>query len=111
MKQKLAPVHPLSAFLTIVIDLSWTLVEIPATVTVVGLIVTSLVCLAITFPVVMLVQRFVDNDAWGASFAKGLVMGITAGVPYPIVGTVAGTALLGWAGIKAVSRKLSSGPS
>jgi hypothetical protein len=46
-----------------------------------------------------MVQRYLAKDEWGASIAKGLVMGIVAGVPYPIAGTVVGAPLLVWAGI------------
>jgi hypothetical protein len=50
------------------------------------------------FAATTLVQRFLANDSWGASIAKGLVMGIVAGVPYPVAGTVVGAPLLVWAG-------------
>ena len=46
-----------------------------------------------------MVQRFLAKDDWGAAVAKGLVMGIIAGVPYPIAGTAIGVPLLIWAGL------------
>ncbi|MFO0564315.1 MAG: hypothetical protein U0263_01560 [Polyangiaceae bacterium] len=105
MKDKLAPVHPLSAILTIAIDCVWTIPELPMTATVVGLIVTSLASLVVAGFVVMLVQKFVDEDSWGAALTKGLVMGVLAGVPYPVAGTLAGVGLLAWAGTKALAKK------
>jgi hypothetical protein len=96
------PVHPLSAFVTIVIDSLWFIVEAPATLSVVGLVALlpiMLVSIAMCFVSVLLVQRFVSHDDWGASVAKGVVMGIAAGVPYPVVGTFVGSVLLAWAGV------------
>jgi hypothetical protein len=51
-----------------------------------------------------MVQRHIDNDTWGAALAKGLVMGIIAGVPYPVAGTAVGLPLLAWAGISRWTR-------
>lgn len=96
------PIHPLSAFVTIVIDWLWFVVEAPATLSVVGLVALlpiMLVSITMCFVSVLLVQRFVSRDDWGASIAKGVVMGIAAGVPYPVIGTILGSTLLGWAGI------------
>ena len=50
------------------------------------------------FSATTLMQRFLAKESWGAATAKGLVMGIVAGVPYPVVGTVIGAPLLIWAG-------------
>jgi len=94
------PVHLLSAFVTILLDWLWTVFELPATLTGVGLIFTSLALGLLCSVIVCLVQRFVDNDDWGAAAAKGLVMGVVAGVPYPVMGTVVGGPLLAWSGIK-----------
>ena len=47
----------------------------------------------------MLVQRYLAKDEWGPSIAKGLVMGIIAGVPFPVTGTVVGVPLLAWSGL------------
>ena len=99
------PVHPLSAFITIVIDWFWSMVEVPATLSTVGLVALlpiMLVSMAMCFVSVLLVQRFVSRDDWGASLAKGVAMGIAAGVPYPVLGTSFGTVLLAWAGIHGI---------
>jgi hypothetical protein len=53
------------------------------------------------------------KDEWGPSIAKGLVMGVIAGVPFQVTGTAAGGLLLAWAGahewIKLPSSKGGSG--
>ncbi|HID51284.1 MAG TPA: hypothetical protein EYP41_04500 [Anaerolineae bacterium] len=103
-------VHPLSAFVTIVIDWLWFMVEAPATLSVVGLVALlpiMLVSMAICFVPVLLVQRFVSHDDWRASIAKGVVMGIVAGVPYPVIGTIFGGTLLGWAGLHKIEEVAS----
>lgn len=97
-----ALVHPLSAFVTIVIDWLWFMLEAPATLSVIGLTALAPIMLAsfvMCFVSVLLVQRFVSHDDWGSSVAKGFVMGIAAGAPYPVIGTSLGTLLLGWAGV------------
>ena len=93
--------------MTLVIDWLWFMVEIPATLSVVGLVGLLPIILgsgAICFLIVFLIQRFVSRDDWGASIVKGIAMGVTAGVPYPVVGTMLGTALLSWAGISQIKR-------
>jgi hypothetical protein len=108
-----APVHPLSAFVTIVLDWIWTAVELPLAASIVGmpaiipisLSIGALCCLATT-----LVQKFVSHDSWGAALAKGLVLGIAAGVPYPVTGTAVGAPLLLWSGLHAVQRLLLKSP-
>ena len=45
------------------------------------------------------VQRYLAKDEWGPAIAKGLVMGIIAGVPFSVTGTAIGGMLLAWAGL------------
>lgn len=112
-----SPVHPLSSFVTIVIDGIWGILQIEATLsvalipTLIPMIFISGLTCALT---VALVQHYVDKDSWGASIAKGLVMGVAAGVPYPVTGTALGGTLLGWAGLHELEdwirqRRLPSG--
>ena len=61
------------------------------------------------FTATTLVQRYLANDNWGVAVAKGLVMGIFAGVPYPVAGTVIGAPLLIWAGVHKWIKLPSSG--
>jgi hypothetical protein len=91
-----APIHPLAALATIVLDNLFTLPEIggPAvwaiSIPVIG---------GIGFLTTLFVQRYLAKDGWGASFAKALVMGIIAGVPFSVTGSAAGGILLAWAGL------------
>ena len=67
-----APVHPLSSLVTIVLDSLWGPLEVGATVTVpLALIPLILICGATCFVSVMLIQRYVDHDAWGGSNREG----------------------------------------
>jgi len=49
---------------------------------------------------VFLSQKFLSKDRIGASFAKGFLAGILAGVPTPISGTVFGSFVLLSAGLR-----------
>jgi len=90
------PIHALAALATIVLDGVFGVVEIFDPLL---LLFTSLGLGILGFISTTFVQRFLAKDDWGASFAKGLVMGIVAGVPYPVVGTAVGVPLLAWAGL------------
>jgi hypothetical protein len=98
-----SPVHILSAFVTIVLDVLWGFPEIIASLTVVGLPAVLLLMVAAggtNFMAVTLIQHYIDNDDWNKAVVKGLVLGIAAGVPYPVIGSLAGVVLAGWAGIE-----------
>ena len=94
-----SPVHPLSAFITIVIDRLWSTFEITAISPII------LLTFATCFVSVLLIQRFIEGDDWGTSVAKGVVMGIVAGVPYSVIGTFFGFVLLGWAGVHKIASR------
>jgi hypothetical protein len=94
--------HFLSAFVTIVLDWLWLTFELLATLFEVGLVFTSVALGLLCSIIVMLIQRFSASDDWGAATAKGLVMGMVAGVPYPVIGTVVGALLASWSGIRAL---------
>ncbi len=91
-----APIHPLAALATIVLDNVFGFIEIvdPFLLLLTGLAVGVIGTVTVTF-----VQRYMAKDEWGSSIAKGLVMGIIAGVPYQVSGTAAGGLLLAWAGL------------
>ncbi len=91
-----APIHPLSALATLVLDNVFGVVEI---IDPLALVLTSLGVGVLGGVTTMFVQRFLAKDDWGASIAKGLVMGILAGVPYQVAGTAVGIPLLAWAGL------------
>ncbi len=91
-----APVHPLAALATIVLDNVFGVIELVDPLTI---ILTSLSVGVLGTVTTMLVQRYLAKDSWGASVAKGLVMGIIAGVPFQVTGTAVGIPLLAWAGL------------
>jgi len=89
------PIHPMAALVTLVLDNVFSVVEI---VDPFMLLLTSLGVGVLGFVSTTLTQRFMAHDGWGPSVAKGLVMGIIAGVPYSVTGTAIGAPLLVWAG-------------
>jgi hypothetical protein len=96
-----APIHPLSALATIVLDNVFGVFEI---IDPFALILTSVTVGVVGTVTTMLVQRYLAKDSWGASVAKGLVMGIFAGVPFQVTGTAVGIPLLAWAGLHELVR-------
>jgi len=93
------PIHPFAALTTIVLDNIFGIPEVLETFAPPVLILTSVGVGVINTVAVTCVQRFLAKDEWGASIAKGLVMGIIAGVPYSVAGTATGGLLLAWAGL------------
>jgi len=103
------PLHILSALATIALDWIWFAIELPATISLAflpSLIPLTLGLGLLNMAAVTLVQHFLADEAWGKALAKGLVMGIVAGVPYPVFGTVIGVPLATWAGIREVQKLL-----
>lgn len=90
------PLHPLAAFAIIALDGFFGVFEVLDPFL---LAITSVTIGILGFSATTLVQRFLAKEDWGAAVAKGLVMGIIAGVPYPVVGTAIGAPLLIWAGV------------
>jgi len=89
------PIHPLAALTTIVLDNVFGWIEL---VDPLALALTSVSVGVVGFLTTTFVQRYLAKDGWGASVAKGLVMGVMAGVPYQVTGTAIGIPLLAWAG-------------
>jgi len=90
------PIHPLAAIAIIALDGIFGVIEVLDPFL---LLLTSLGIGVLGFLSTTFVQRFLAKEGWGAAAAKGLVMGIVAGVPYPVVGTAVGAPLLLWAGV------------
>ncbi len=90
-----APIHPLAALTTIVLDNVFGWIEI---IDPLALLLTSFLVGGIGFVTTLFTQHYLAKDEWGASVAKGLVMGVIAGVPFQVTGTAVGAVLLGWAG-------------
>ena len=91
-----APIHPLAALATLVLDNVFGVFEI---IDPLSLVLTSVSVGVLGAVTTMFVQRYLAKDSWGASVAKGLVMGIIAGVPFQVTGTAVGIPLLAWAGL------------
>jgi hypothetical protein len=91
-----APIHPLAALATIVLDNVFGVFEL---VDPLALVLTSLGVGVLGTVTTMLLQRYLAKESWGVSVAKGLVMGIIAGVPFQVTGTAIGIPLLAWAGL------------
>jgi hypothetical protein len=90
------PIHPLAALATIALDGFFAIFEVLDPLM---LLFISAGIGLLGFGATTLVQRYLAKDDWGPAFAKGVVMGIFAGVPYPVAGTVIGAPLLIWAGV------------
>jgi hypothetical protein len=91
-----APIHPLAALATIVLDNVFGVFELADPL---ALILTSVTVGVLGMVTTTLVQHYLAKDNWGPSVAKGLVMGIFAGVPFQVTGTAVGIPLLAWAGL------------
>lgn len=65
----------------------------------------SLLAFVFTGIGVFLVQMFIAEDSTGVAVAKGFVVGVMAGVPTGVVGTIGGVYILGKAGIRAIKGK------
>jgi hypothetical protein len=90
------PLHPLAALSIIALDGTFGAFEL---VDPLALVFTCVGVGVLGFAATTLVQRNLAHEGWGSAITKGLVMGILAGVPYPILGTVIGAPLLIWGGV------------
>jgi hypothetical protein len=90
-----APIHPLAALATIVLDTVFGVFELLDPL---ALILTSVSVGVLGTVSTTMIQHYLSKDDWGPALAKGLVMGIIAGVPFQVTGTAVGAVLLGWAG-------------
>jgi hypothetical protein len=90
-----APIHPLAALSTIVLDTIFGVFEL---IDPLALIFTSITVGVLGTVTTTMIQHYLAKDEWGPALAKGLVMGIIAGVPFQVTGTAVGAILLGWAG-------------
>jgi hypothetical protein len=90
------PIHPLSALVTLMLDHVFGIFEV---VDPLAIIFTSIGVAAIGTLSTTLIQRYLAQDTWGEAIAKGFAMGIIAGVPFSVTGTVFGVPLLAWAGL------------
>jgi hypothetical protein len=101
------PISAVSAAILVALDSVWGAGELGATATVVGTASVPFLSFSLgllCFLTVTFLQRFIEGDGWGAALAKGLACGVLAGVPLPIMGTGLGAALLGWAGLRGLTK-------
>jgi hypothetical protein len=101
-----APVHPLAALVTIVLDAAWGIPETGLGISIFGWLVWPFLIALIggtCFIAVTGIQRYVGNDSWRAALAKGFAMAVLAGVPWVVGGTLVGALLLGWSGLSKIS--------
>ena len=91
-----APIHPLAALSTILLDGVFGVFEFLDPF---AIVITSISVGVLGMAATTLVQRYLAKEEWGVSVAKGFVMGIVAGVPFPVAGTAVGVPLLAWAGL------------
>jgi hypothetical protein len=91
-----APIHPLAALATIVLDNVFGVFELADPL---ALVLTSVSVGILGAVTTTMIQHYLSRDEWGPSVAKGLVMGIFAGVPFQVTGTAVGIPLLAWAGL------------
>jgi hypothetical protein len=57
----------------------------------------------------ILIQRHYGTDGPGSAVLKGLLAGITVGIPLPVAGTAVGGAILALSGLRTLGRSSSSG--
>ncbi len=90
------PIHPLAALVTVVLDNFFGVFEL---IDPLMILFTSVMLAAVGTLSTTLIQHHLANDPWGKAVAKGLAMGIIAGVPFSVTGTAFGLPLLVWAGL------------
>jgi hypothetical protein len=106
-----SPIHLLSALVTVSVDKLWELMLLDMAKTmslydkdrfflIVGLLLLTLTTVSTT-----LTQRLVDNDAPGTALAKGVAMGVLAGLPYSFSSTEMGLLFIGWSGINELQKQ------
>ncbi len=103
------PIHPLASLLFVVLDNLWLILELETTLTIAAIpaLIPMMLAIGLTCGfAVVLIERFISKEEWGASIAKGLAIGIITGVPYAVMGTAAGALLLGWAGMHQAEKLL-----
>jgi len=96
-------VHPMSAICLIALDSLSGGGEILVTPTGVGLAILSAVLGVVSLIAVTVIEHGLNKKPLMDALGIGVTMGVLAAVPYPVVGTATGIAVLGWSGIKRLS--------
>jgi len=105
-----SPIHLLSALVTVSVDKLWErmLLDMVKTMPLQDkerfLLYVGLLLLIATMLSITLTQYMVDNDTLGIAFAKGLALGVLAGLPYSFSSTEMGLFFIGWSGINELQK-------
>ncbi|AUH49436.1 hypothetical protein CXB49_00565 [Chromobacterium sp. ATCC 53434] len=105
-----SPVHLLSAIVALAADKLWDVIlldmakSLPAPEKGRFFLIAGLLLLGLTTSSATLTQRWVDRDDLGTALAKGLAMGILAGLPYSFGSTALGLIFIGWSGINELQK-------
>ncbi|KUM04889.1 hypothetical protein AWB61_05870 [Chromobacterium sp. F49] len=105
-----SPVHLLSAIVALAADKLWDVMlldmakamALPDKIR--FFLLTGLLLLLLTMASAALTQMWVDKDDAGMALAKGLAMGILAGLPYSFGATELGLIFVGWSGINELQK-------
>ncbi|APR37949.1 hypothetical protein [Paraburkholderia sp. SOS3] len=106
-----SPIHLLSALVTVSVDKLWErmLLDMVKTMPLQDkerfLLYVGLLLLIATMLSITLTQYMVDNDTLGIAFAKGLALGVLAGLPYSFSSTEMGLFFIGWSGINELQKQ------
>ena len=103
-------IHWISALILIAVDNAFFAANTAAVIGTggAGFSVSPVICFiafAITTISVFFVQRFIEEEKIRSAFAKGLGLGVMAGVPTSVAGTIVGITVLAKAGIKAIGKR------
>ncbi|OBU87128.1 hypothetical protein [Chromobacterium subtsugae] len=105
-----SPVHLLSAIVTLAADKLWDVMLLDMAKTMPlqektrFLLCAGLLLLGFTALSASMTQLWVDKDDPGMALAKGLAMGILAGLPYSFGSTELGLLFIGWSGINELQK-------
>ncbi|OQS11281.1 hypothetical protein B0T37_07495 [Chromobacterium violaceum] len=105
-----SPIHLLSAIVALASDKLWDVMlldmakTMPLPDKIRFFLLTGLLLLLLTTSSAALTQMWVDKDDAGMALAKGLAMGILAGLPYSFGSTELGLLFIGWSGINELQK-------
>ena len=111
VKDKKGNIHWLSGVLLIVLDGAFFGANAAVSAPSLGLTIPiftllfSLIAFVFTGIGVFLVQKFTAGEDTGSALAKGFALGVLAGIPTPVAGTLGGGFVIAKAGIRAIRGK------
>lgn len=106
------PLHPLSALSILVIDAVFTVAELGASATLVGvLLVPVLMVLSggLSLAAVAGVERVLARQPWRTVWLRGGLTGLLTALPFFFLGGLTGLGLLLWAGLYAMQKSPPEG--